>query len=497
MITLDDQRRGAGRRRRPDDAAAVRAARHLQLNGAKFGCGLGQCGACTVMVDGEAVFSCVTPISVVAGTAGSDRRGPRHDRQARPDAARLHRGAGGAVRLLHRRHDHARAGAARAQSVAVAMPRSAQHMATNLCRCGTHMRILRAVERAATRCAKRGRPQRRDVATTGRGPPTVARAAMRLATAVRARRRVFLRSGGALIVSFASRRSPRRAVGAETQAAPRPAPRFPASLETGSRCSIRGSASTPMAAITVFTGKAELGQGIKTALIQIAAEQLVVTPRRIKLVTADTAHTPNEGYTAGSHSMQDSGTAILQRRRAGARAPDRARGDSGSSVRADTLHACRTARSRPATAGGVATASSSRARCCTSRAAAIAAARPRARTVMGKPCSASTSRRRSRAAPPMCRTCACRAWCTRASCGRRATARGCTSVDTERGRDDARRAQGRARRQLPRGRRRARVAGDRGHARAARRGAPGTSSATLPPQAEHLRIAAACRRRTP
>ncbi|MDQ2084008.1 molybdopterin-dependent oxidoreductase [Xanthobacteraceae bacterium Astr-EGSB] len=64
-------------------------------------------------------------------------------------------------------------------------------------------------------------------------------------------------------------------------------------------------------AITVMTGKAELGQGIKTALIQIAAEQLDVAPHAITLVTADTASTPNEGYTAGSHSMQDSGTAIL------------------------------------------------------------------------------------------------------------------------------------------------------------------------------------------
>src|SRR6202011_6328482 len=39
----------------------------LNLNAAKFGCGLGQCGACTVMVDGEAVFSCVTPILLLAG----------------------------------------------------------------------------------------------------------------------------------------------------------------------------------------------------------------------------------------------------------------------------------------------------------------------------------------------------------------------------------------------------------------------------------------------
>ncbi len=62
--------------------------------------------------------------------------------------------------------------------------------------------------------------------------------------------------------------------------------------------------------ITVFTGKAELGQGIRTALLQVAAEELVVAPARVELVTADTARTPDEGYTAGSHSMQDSGTAL-------------------------------------------------------------------------------------------------------------------------------------------------------------------------------------------
>ena len=63
--------------------------------------------------------------------------------------------------------------------------------------------------------------------------------------------------------------------------------------------------------VTVFTGKVELGQGIKTALIQVAAEELMLEPRRIELVTADTARTPDEAYTAGSQSMQESGTAIL------------------------------------------------------------------------------------------------------------------------------------------------------------------------------------------
>lgn len=62
--------------------------------------------------------------------------------------------------------------------------------------------------------------------------------------------------------------------------------------------------------VTVFTGKAELGTGIRTAFIQLAADELGISPQHIALVTADTAATPNEGYTAGSHSTADSGTAI-------------------------------------------------------------------------------------------------------------------------------------------------------------------------------------------
>ncbi|MBB3999275.1 xanthine dehydrogenase family protein molybdopterin-binding subunit [Aureimonas pseudogalii] len=61
---------------------------------------------------------------------------------------------------------------------------------------------------------------------------------------------------------------------------------------------------------TVFTGKAELGQGIKTALLQIAAEELEMPFERLSLVGPDTDRSPDEGFTAGSHSVQDSGTAI-------------------------------------------------------------------------------------------------------------------------------------------------------------------------------------------
>ena len=67
----------------------------------------------------------------------------------------------------------------------------------------------------------------------------------------------------------------------------------------------------PQGSATIFTGKVELGQGIKTALIQLAADELELDPGRLTLVTADTGRTPDEGITAGSHSMQDSGTAVL------------------------------------------------------------------------------------------------------------------------------------------------------------------------------------------
>src|SRR5207247_802211 len=62
--------------------------------------------------------------------------------------------------------------------------------------------------------------------------------------------------------------------------------------------------------VTVFTGKVELGQGIKTALAQIAAEELDVPLARVTMVTADTGRTPNEGQTAGSQSVENSGTAL-------------------------------------------------------------------------------------------------------------------------------------------------------------------------------------------
>ena len=62
--------------------------------------------------------------------------------------------------------------------------------------------------------------------------------------------------------------------------------------------------------VTVFTGKCEIGQGILTALAQIAADELDVAYERVEIISADTARTPNEGMTAGSLSVEGSGTAL-------------------------------------------------------------------------------------------------------------------------------------------------------------------------------------------
>jgi nicotinate dehydrogenase subunit B len=116
------------------------------------------------------------------------------------------------------------------------------------------------------------------------------------------RRRV-LAGGGALIVSF----SLRNALAQQQDAPAAPSP--PGSLKTSPYLDawIRIDAN---GAVEVFTGKAELGQGFKTAFQQIAAEELDVAFESLKVTTADTRLTANEGYTAGSNSMKDSGTAI-------------------------------------------------------------------------------------------------------------------------------------------------------------------------------------------
>jgi CO/xanthine dehydrogenase Mo-binding subunit len=116
------------------------------------------------------------------------------------------------------------------------------------------------------------------------------------------KRRDFLKSVGGLVVAFSW-----SVPIVLAQQAARPA--LPGSLNTNRRLDgwLRVNAA---GTVTVFTGKCEFGQGILTALAQIAAEELDVAYERVEMVSADTERTPNEGMTAGSLSVENSGTAL-------------------------------------------------------------------------------------------------------------------------------------------------------------------------------------------
>jgi nicotinate dehydrogenase subunit A len=120
----------------------------LKLNAAKFGCGLGQCGACTVIVDGKAVLSCVTPLLLLNGKQVTTLEGlgtidaPAPIQRAFMEEQAAQCGYCIAGMMM------------RAQALLQRNPKPTDaqirdELQTNLCRCGTHMRILRAVHRAA------------------------------------------------------------------------------------------------------------------------------------------------------------------------------------------------------------------------------------------------------------------------------------------------------------------------------------------------------------
>ena len=120
----------------------------LALNGAKFGCGLGQCGACTVVIDGKAAFSCLTPIAALPGRAITtleglgtlDEPGPVQRAFIAEQAAQCGYCIPGMIMRAH------------ALLLARPDPTEAEiraGMNPQLCRCGTHGRILAAVRRAA------------------------------------------------------------------------------------------------------------------------------------------------------------------------------------------------------------------------------------------------------------------------------------------------------------------------------------------------------------
>jgi nicotinate dehydrogenase subunit A len=120
----------------------------LKLKGARFGCGQGQCGACTVIVDGKAVLSCDVPVSAMAGCEittieGIGKAGQLHPLQrafVAGQAAQCGYCVTGIIMAAKALLD------AKPQATEAEMREA---LAGNLCRCGTHVRILRAIRQAA------------------------------------------------------------------------------------------------------------------------------------------------------------------------------------------------------------------------------------------------------------------------------------------------------------------------------------------------------------
>ena len=120
----------------------------LALHGPKFGCGLGQCGACMIHVDGRATFSCILPIAAVGERKITTLEGlledgrPNKLQQAFIDEQAAQCGYCIAGMVM------------RAQALLHVNPHPTddqirKHMQPNLCRCGTHAAIMRAIKRAA------------------------------------------------------------------------------------------------------------------------------------------------------------------------------------------------------------------------------------------------------------------------------------------------------------------------------------------------------------
>ncbi|TGE02424.1 (2Fe-2S)-binding protein [Methylobacterium nonmethylotrophicum] len=145
-MILNGERRAV--RAAPDTPLLYVLREEFGLNAAKFGCGLGQCGACTVVIDGEAVFSCVTPVllaenrqvTTLEGLGTAEAPGPLQRAFIDAQAAQCGYCIPGMMMRAHAlltRDPDASDDAIRAE------------LEPHLCRCGTHMRILRAIRRAA------------------------------------------------------------------------------------------------------------------------------------------------------------------------------------------------------------------------------------------------------------------------------------------------------------------------------------------------------------
>jgi nicotinate dehydrogenase subunit B len=263
----------------------------LGLAGPKFGCGMGLCGACFVLIEGRARASCDLAVSAVGG--------PVTTVEGLLDGGRLH-----PVQQAFIDEQAAQCGYCTSGMVMAAAgllrdrPAPAERevreaLDGNLCRCGTHGRIIRAVQKAAGRISG------------GRAAISSPPAAEVLVSQVPAA--ATPAGAGPVLVPPSGSPSPLVAEsGVPSGVSPLPAD-LAANPVLARWLDFRRDGE-----VMIRTGKVEYGQGIWTALAQVAAEELQVTLARVRVASVSTSTSPNEGVTAGSLSVQDSGSALRQ-----------------------------------------------------------------------------------------------------------------------------------------------------------------------------------------
>src|SRR5580704_10599869 len=263
----------------------------LGLAGPKFGCGMGLCGACCVLIGDRVRSSCDLPVSAVdgpvttvEGLTGGHRLHPVQQAFIDEQAAQCGYCTSGMVM--------AAAGLLRDRP-APAEREVREALDGNLCRCGTHGRIIRAVQKAAGRISG------------GRAAISSPPAAEVLVSQVPAA--ATPAGAGPVLVPPSGSPSPLVAEsGVPSGVSPLPAD-LAANPVLARWLDFRRDGE-----VMIRTGKVEYGQGIWTALAQVAAEELQVTLARVRVASVSTSTSPNEGVTAGSLSVQDSGSALRQ-----------------------------------------------------------------------------------------------------------------------------------------------------------------------------------------
>lgn len=230
----------------------------LGLRGVRVGCAVGECGACTVIADGDAIRSCITPLESVAGASvvtpeglgGPSDPGPVQQAFLDEQAGQCGYCINGMIMTVAACDDGRPGLEERARAA----------LREHLCRCGTHARILRAVRRIA------GHPRHQPAADLTE--PMDGGAAR----------------GARVDVPSALRRAP----------------------DVESWIGVRADGR-----IEARSGKIELGQGLRTALAQIVSSQLGVGAERVVVGSAGTDASPDERYTAGTRSVEEGGAALV------------------------------------------------------------------------------------------------------------------------------------------------------------------------------------------